>query len=145
MRRLLIVVAVALFVIGAVLYSTGRVSEGVVVILLSAAAVTVFTLLGMLDDARGGRAEKRDRKAATPGVGRVLEIRPNGRYHDGSALHDVILSVELPGREPYVATVESKSWLYLYEGKVTPVRVSASDPQRVWIEYDPGFEARSRM
>lgn len=145
MRRLLMVVAVSLFVVGVVLYSGGRVSEGVVTMLLAAAMVTVSTLLGMLDDARVGRAEKRDRKAGIPGVGRVLEIRPNGRYHDGSALNDVILSVELPGREPYVATVESKSWLYLHEGKVTPVRVSADDPQRVWIEYDPGFEARSRM
>lgn len=145
MRRLLMVVAVCLLVLGVVLYSSGQVSTGVITMLLAAAMVTASTLLGMLADFGAGQAEKRDRKAGIPGVGRVLEIRPNGRYHDGSALNDVILSVELPGREPYVATVESKSWLYLYEGKVTPVRVSADDPQRVWIEYDPGFQARSRM
>lgn len=146
MRRLLIIAAVVLFGIGAVLYSGGRVSEGVVMFLLSAAAVTLFTLLGMANNARHGRADKRARKAGLRGVATVLERRRNGRTsYDGDAYYDYTLSVELPGREPYVAIHESTGWGYLTVGRVTEVRVAVDDPQRIWIEYDPGFQARSRM
>ncbi|WP_109506652.1 hypothetical protein [Nocardioides speluncae] len=145
MRRLLVLAAIALFVIGVVLYSTGRVAEGVVLWLASAAVVNVVFMIGGFADRRLRQAERRARKAGILGIATVMEVRRNGRFHDGSAYYDHTLSVELPGREPYVAVHESTAWGYLTVGRVTQVRVAADDPQRIWIEYDPSFWARSRM
>jgi hypothetical protein len=53
----------------------------------------------------------------------------------------MLITVALPGRAPYRATVITSTGEYVKEGRVTPVTVSAADPQRIWIEYDPFFRA----
>ena len=140
-RRCLAVVAVVLGAAGIVLISTDSVPIGVPLLLLSGLAATTVAMLGMAVEHIERHRERRERKAGMPGVGQVLNVRRNGRYRDDTSLIDVTLAVELPGREPYVVCIEEQSWLYITAGRVTPIRVSARDPRRVWFEYDPFFRA----
>jgi hypothetical protein len=140
-RRCLAVTAVALGASGIVLISTDFVAIGAPLLLLSGAAATTVAVYGWAAEHIERRREGRARKAATLGVGQVLNVRRNGRFRDDTSLTDVRLAVELPGREPYVVCIEEQSWHYLTAGRVTPIRVSPHDPQRVWIEYDPFFRA----
>ncbi|WP_232665199.1 hypothetical protein [Pseudonocardia sp. TRM90224] len=142
LRSVLVVGAVLLGGAGITLTIFEVVGPGVVLLLVAAALTTVVFLIGWGADAGEARRRRRQREAGIAGVARVLDVTPNGRFDDGSALNDVTLSVEVPGRPPYVTRVEQTSWLYLAPGRVTPVRVSRDDPHTVWIEYDPLFEAR---
>jgi hypothetical protein len=71
------------------------------------------------------------------GRGVIQRITDTGAIRDDNPVVELVLTIELPGREPYLAThrqVVSRFVVHnLGPGTPVPVRVDAADPERLEI------------
>lgn len=136
-RRVLVVALVLLLAAGALTVADPRAVGPVLLVSVGLCAVAVV-LVGRVVDVRKNLAERRARDAAVWGSGRVLALRDSGRTFNDSALLEATLLVTLPGRTPYTAGALTTGDGCVSVGDITPVRVSSTDPQRIWLERAVG-------
>jgi hypothetical protein len=96
-------------------------------------------MTGLQDLQSGERAGRGPNRIADPvhGRGVIEQITDTGTVRDDNPEVELVLTIELPGREPYRAThkqVVSRFVVHnLGPGTPVPVRVDAADPARLEI------------
>lgn len=116
-----------------------RLPAGPVLLLLGGLCSVGVFLAGAAERGAERREERRVRAAGIRADGVILSLADTGRTSEDSRLWEVAVRITLPGSPPYVATVVQTCGMYERPGRRTPVTVSATDPYRIWIEYDPSY------